>query len=71
MCEVYTPTFRGSDSSYDYYEGGGDYHAHTASGGLDLHHDPPILREPTYPAIDKNTLENTKTSKTDTWRKKQ
>jgi len=36
----YTPTFRGFESFYGYYEGSEDYFAHGTSDGLDLHDEP-------------------------------
>ena len=33
----YTPTFRGFESFYGYYEGSEDYFLHTTGGGYDLH----------------------------------
>lgn len=35
----FTPTFRGFDSFYGYYEGAEDYFAHTRNGAYDLHYE--------------------------------
>ncbi|CAE7482551.1 ARSB [Symbiodinium microadriaticum] len=36
----YTPTYRGFESFYGYYEGSEDYFLHVTSGGYDLHREP-------------------------------
>mmetsp|Transcript_52028 Transcript_52028/g.116778 ORF Transcript_52028/g.116778 Transcript_52028/m.116778 type:complete len:531 (+) Transcript_52028:1-1593(+) len=36
----YTPTFRGFESFYGYYEGFEDYYFHAVAGGYDLHREP-------------------------------
>ena len=35
----FTPTFRGFDSFYGYYEGAEDYFSHNRTGAYDLHHE--------------------------------
>ncbi|KAI8515755.1 hypothetical protein Bbelb_065680 [Branchiostoma belcheri] len=40
----YTPTYRGFDSFYGFYNGQDDYYKHTVQGGLDLRDDKEVVK---------------------------